>query len=403
MLLQNKKGVITVSEITNSIKLLLETHIGLISVEGEISNFKPHYSGHRYFTLKDAQAQIACTMWKTRNLNFELADGQKVIVTGNISVYPPRGNYQIDVISLVPAGIGDLYQAFELLKEKLKKLNYFDIEHKKNLPELPLNIGVSTSPTGAAVKDIISTIKRRFPAANIYFRPTIVQGDSAAPDIVNAINELQQTPSEVLIIGRGGGSIEDLWAYNTELVANAIYDCRIPIISAVGHETDFTIADFVADFRAATPTAAAELATPQTHFDLLNQLFSYQNELHRNINFFLSQKNKMVEVFSEKRANKRVLEIIYNFHQLLDSKEEMMQKDMQHKLRNSFALSYSLENQCKALSPIAPLSRGFAFLEHKGQVIKNDESLSNFTKFEIVREREKVIAKFDRIVGDLFA
>jgi exodeoxyribonuclease VII large subunit len=383
---------------------LLETHIGLISVEGEISNFKPHYSGHRYFTLKDTQSQIACTMWKTRNLNFDLADGQKVIVTGNISVYPPRGNYQIDVISIVPAGIGDLYQAFEQLKQKLKQLNYFDIEQKKNLPELPLNIGVSTSPTGAAVKDILSTIKRRFPAANIYFRPTIVQGDLAAPDIVNAINELQKTPSEVLIIGRGGGSIEDLWAYNTELVANAIYDCRTPIISAVGHETDFTIADFVADFRAATPTAAAELVTPQTHFDLLNQLFAYQNELHRNVNFSLAQKNNMLEIFSEKRANKRVLDIIYNFHQLLDSKEEMMQKELRYKLQNSFALLDSLENQCRVLSPTAPLSRGFALLKHKGQVISNDESLSKFSKFEILREKEKVLAKFDKLIEqDLFS
>jgi len=408
-----KEGVISVSEITNAIKLLLENSIGLISVEGEISNYKPHYSGHRYFTLKDDKAQISCTMWKSRNVNFEMADGQKVIATGTISVYPPRGNYQLDVVSLVPAGVGDLYKAFELLKQKLQSLGYFDAVHKKLLPEMPMNIGVSTSPTGAAVEDIFSTIKRRFPLANIYFRPTIVQGDSAALDIVNAINELQKTPADadvidadvmdVIIIGRGGGSIEDLWAYNTEIVADAIYNSTVPIISAVGHETDFTIADFVADFRAATPTAAAELATPQTSSDLINECLAYQNLLHKTITATVENYYNMLNDFSEKRTSKQILDKIYYHYQLLDSKEEAIRKELNYKLQNNWTLLESLENQCRALSPNAPLSRGFALLKHKNNFIKSDESLSQYDKFEIIRQNETVISKFVRLVEkDLF-
>jgi len=333
-----------------------------------------------------------------------MADGQKVVATGTISVYPPRGSYQLDVVSLVPAGIGDLYKAFELLKEKLQNSGYFDISRKKNLPEMPMNIGVSTSPTGAAVEDIFSTIKRRFPSANIYFRPTIVQGDTAAPDIKNAIDELQKTPAEVIIIGRGGGSIEDLWAYNTELVANAIYNSTIPIISAIGHETDFTIADFVADFRAATPTAAAELATPQTSFDMINKCLSYQNLLNKTIASTIENYYNMIDVFSEKRTGKQILDKIYYHYQLLDSKEEAIRKELNYKLQNNFALLESLENQCRALSPTAPLSRGFALLKHKNNFIRNDESLSQYDNFEIIREKEKVAAKFIKFIdNDLFS
>jgi exodeoxyribonuclease VII large subunit len=308
------------------------------------------------------------------------------------------------VISLVPAGVGDLYQAFEILKQKLQELGYFAVERKRKLPELPLNIGISTSPTGAAVKDIFSTIKRRFPAANIYFRPTIVQGESAAPDIVNAINELQKTPAEVIIIGRGGGSIEDLWAYNTELVANAIFNSKIPIISAVGHETDFSIADFVADFRAATPTAAAELTTPQTFFNLTNEIFNFQTFLNKNINNFIKKKEQKLENFSEKRTNRKILDNIYNNYQFLDSKIESLQKDVKFKLQKNSTLLESLENQCKALSPLSPLSRGFALLKHKNKTIAKDDSLSNYNKFEIIREKETAIVKFDKLVEkDLFS
>jgi exodeoxyribonuclease VII large subunit len=332
-------------------------------------------------------------MWKSRNVNFEMADGQKVIATGTISVYLPRGNYQLDVVSLIPAGVGDLYNAFELLKRKLDSMGYFEISRKKQLAKIPMNIGVSTSPTGAAVEDIFSTIKRRFSAANIYFRPTIVQGDSAAPDIVQAINELQKTPAEVIIIGRGGGSIEDLWAYNTELVANSIFNSTVPIISAVGHETDFTIADFVADFRAATPTAAAELATPLTTFDLLNKFSAYQNTLNKSINSFIEKIRNAVDYFSEMRASKQLLSRIYYHYQMLDSKEEAMRKGINFKIKNTLMQLDSLEKQCIALYPLSPLSRGFALLKHNNNYIKNDESLAQFDKFEIIRENEKVVAK----------
>ncbi|MES2766690.1 MAG: exodeoxyribonuclease VII large subunit, partial [Bacteroidota bacterium] len=263
---------ISVTQLTRTIRGILEETFEGIRVSGEISNFKHHSSGHRYFTLKDEGAQIGCTMWRTRSLGFVPADGMKVVVFGNISVYPPQGKYQIDCITMMPLGKGDLHLAFELLKEKLARAGYFDPSRKRPLPLFPLKIGVITSPTGAAVRDILSTLERRMPACEIYFRPALVQGDGAAEDIAEAIYQLNNLDCDVIIAGRGGGSLEDLWAFNTEIVARAIFESRVPFVSAVGHETDFTIADFVADIRAATPTAAAELVTPRSKTEMLQIL-----------------------------------------------------------------------------------------------------------------------------------
>ena len=388
----------SVSEITNIIKNLLESQIGLISVEGEISNFRPHYSGHRYFTLKDNNAQISCTMWKTRPVNFEMYDGLRVIVTGSITVYPPRGNYNMDIIFMIHSGVGNLYKEFEILKQKLSDLGYFETSRKKTIPEMPLNIGVSTSPTGAAVQDITSTIKRRFSFANIYFRPTIVQGDSAPDDIANAIEELNNTPSDVIIIGRGGGSIEDLWAYNTERVAHAIFNSNIPIISAVGHETDFTIADFVADLRAATPTAAAELVTPKTSIDLQEFFFSYQKILNEEIEKTIQAYYDKLNFYDfEATYSSFMNRIAYNY-QWLDSKVELLNNEIKYSVNNFKNQFEILKNQCHILSPTFPLERGYALLQHNDNIIKNDTSLSNFEQFEIMRLKEKVIAKFDKLV-----
>jgi exodeoxyribonuclease VII large subunit len=273
-------AILTVSELTKEIKQTLEERFDQVSVEGEISNFKAHISGHWYFSLKDANASISCTMWKGFNnyVFFTPKDGMKVIVYGKITVYPPRGNYQLDVRSMKPAGVGELQAAFEALKQKLSDEGLFNEEFKKPLPAFPNRIGIVTAIDGAAFKDMISVAKRRFPLVELVICPTRVQGAGAAEMIVQSIDLLNnQKDIDVIIVGRGGGSIEDLWAFNEEIVARAIFVSKIPIISGVGHEIDFTIADFVADLRAPTPSAAMELATPN-----IEEFFAFISEFSYN-------------------------------------------------------------------------------------------------------------------------
>ena len=266
-----EKRFLTVGALTKYIKRKFDAdpHLHDCLVKGEISNFKQHSSGHMYFTLKDDKARILAVMFSSANrrMKFTPENGMKVLVRGDVTVYEGSGQYQIYVHDMQPDGVGDLYLAFEQLKEKLTKEGLFAVEHKKPIPKFPATVGVVTSPTGAALRDIITTIKRRYPIAKILILPALVQGDQAAPSITDAINQANEKKHgiDVLIVGRGGGSIEELWAFNEEIVARAIYESTIPIISAVGHETDFTIADFVADLRAPTPTGAAELAVP--HID----------------------------------------------------------------------------------------------------------------------------------------
>jgi len=268
--------ILTVSELTKEIKQTLEERFDQISVEGEISNFKAHVSGHWYFSLKDTNASISCAMWKGFNnyVFFTPQDGMKVIVNGKITVYPPRGNYQIDVRSMKPVGEGELQAAFEALKKKLSEEGLFDEEFKKPISTFPQKIGIVTAIDGAAFKDMISVAKRRFPLVELVIAATKVQGSGAAEMIAKSIRLLnKQDDIDLIIIGRGGGSIEDLWAFNEEIVARAMFSSKIPIISGVGHEIDFTIADFVADLRAPTPSAAMELATPD-----ISEFFAFITE-----------------------------------------------------------------------------------------------------------------------------
>jgi exodeoxyribonuclease VII large subunit len=263
--LENNSQILTVSELTKEIRRTLEEAFEQVSVIGEISNFKAHISGHWYFSLKDADAVINCTMWKGFNqyVFFTPQDGMKIIVNGKLTVYPPRGSYQLDIRSIKPAGLGELQEAFEKLKKKLEAEGLFDEKFKKPIPVFPKKIGVVTAIDGAAFRDMLSVAGRRFPLAEIVIAPARVQGSGAAESIVNSINILNQTFGiDVIIVARGGGSIEDLWAFNEEIVARAIFKSRIPVISGVGHEVDFTIADYVADLRAPTPSVAMEIATP---------------------------------------------------------------------------------------------------------------------------------------------
>lgn len=264
-------------------KFDVDPHLQGVMVKGEISNFKQHTSGHMYFTLKDENTRILAVMFSkdTRSMKFMPENGMKVLITGNITVFESSGQYQIYVKKMQPDGIGDLYLAYEQLKEKLEKEGLFSPQYKQPLPKFPSTVGVITSPTGAAVRDIITTIKRRYPIANILIIPALVQGENAPRSVVNAIQQANEMDEiDCLIVGRGGGSIEELWAFNEEIVARAIFSSKIPIISAVGHETDFTIADFVADMRAPTPTGAAEMAVPHIE-ELLERILTRQARLSR--------------------------------------------------------------------------------------------------------------------------
>ena len=386
------KDIISVSQLTGAIKTALETSFGTIRVQGEISNFNAHSSGHRYFTLKDEGAQISCTMWRSRQLNFMPSNGMKVIVSGHITVYPPRGNYQIECDSLTPVGLGDLYLAYEELKRKLEESGYFDPSRKKNIPRFPLKIGVATSPTGAAVKDIISTIGRRNPLCEIYFRPTKVQGDGSSADIVKAIQDLDSADTDVIIIGRGGGSIEDLWAFNEESTANAIFKCNKPIISAVGHETDFTIADYIADLRAATPTAAAEIVTSVTIENLLDFIDSSCDDMTSSVTNIMENYKTSVNNFTGSYAFRRIYDRITMFSQLTDDLQNRASKSMHYQLRHLLQKIDSLHSECKLLNPDAPLKKGFALLKRKGKVLGKYDPLNVFDSIEIIRETEKAKA-----------
>jgi exodeoxyribonuclease VII large subunit len=296
---RNEQNILSVKDLNRFIKMKLEGDNQLqdVWVRGEISNFTHHSSGHMYFTLKDAESRLKSIMFASQNqkLGFMPREGTRVIARGNISVYERDGAYQFYVTAIQPDGIGSLYLAFEQLKKKLEAEGLFAAERKKLIPRFPRSIGVITSPTGAAIRDVIITLQRRYPSIPILLYPVLVQGAQAAPSIVKAIEAMNRLgEADVLIVGRGGGSLEELWAFNEEIVARSIFASAIPIISAVGHETDFTIADFVADLRAATPTAAAELAVPH-HLELKQQLSHHMQRLHAGLLLQLQRKQERLE------------------------------------------------------------------------------------------------------------
>ncbi len=388
------RKTMTVGELAVAIKLTLEEGIGYVSVTGEISNYTLHSSGHRYFTLKDASgAQISCVMWRTRPPGFDMRNGMSVVVSGRVTVYPPQGRYQLDCASIAPLGAGELYLAYERLKEKLKEQGWFDAERKRPLPRLPLCVGVATSPTGAAVRDIFSTLERRMPACRVIFRPTLVQGDGAAEDIAAAIAELNSSDCELLIVGRGGGSIEDLWAFNTETVAAAVFYSNKPVVSAVGHETDFTIADFVADRRAATPTAAAELVTPYTSDDLIEYLIETQMRLRRSLMSALESRKKEVSTLAKHSAFRRTREYIRQFQQRTDETETRLGLTIRRSLAVSAKELEMYEMRLQALHPLSPLRKGFALLRREnGLAVRAEEMLTVGEKFIMQRANQTAAA-----------
>ncbi|CAH0287712.1 Exodeoxyribonuclease 7 large subunit [Peribacillus simplex] len=352
---------LSVSALTKYIKRKFDAdpHLQNVYIKGEISNFKQHTSGHMYFTLKDEKARLLSVMFAANNkgMKFLPENGMKVLVKGDISLYEAGGQYQLYVKSMAPDGVGDLYLAYEQLKKKLEEAGLFLAEHKKPIPQYPKSVGVITSPTGAALRDILITIKRRYPIARIIVYPALVQGNNAAKSIAKAISMANaRAESDVLIVGRGGGSIEELWAFNEEIVAESIYDSDIPVISAVGHETDFTIADFVADMRAPTPTGAAELAVPHLN-EILERLMNRKNRLTRSIQ----------EAVNFERTRLTRMERSYAFrypHKMYEQKLEQLDKTMDRLGRTSTRYFMKKRDELNQLNDILKK-------QHPEQAVKN--------------------------------
>jgi len=370
---------ITVSQLTREIKILLENSLPVVWLEGEISNFKHHSSGHMYFSLKDEDAQIPCVMWRGRNasLYFSPQDGMKVLALGHVTVYEKRGAYQFDIEQLQPAGVGELQLAFERLKAKLLAEGLFDEEFKKPLPKFPERIGIITSPTGAAIQDLLNILTRRFPPAEIIIRPAKVQGEGAAADIARAIGEFNEFGEiDVLIVGRGGGSIEDLWAFNEEIVARAIFRSKIPIISAVGHEVDFCISDFVADLRAPTPSAAAELAVPDAS-ELNRNLAGLVERSYFRITEKIQSQREKLKHLTQSYGFRRPVDWVHQYQQRLDELKISLKKAIGHRLELGHERIKTLEKQLAALNPDAILARGYSicFLSETNQIITDVSQL----------------------------
>ena len=332
-----KNNYITVTQLNKYLKYKIDNdpNLGIVFLKGEISNFKNHSRGHFYFTLKDETSRINAIMFKTYAslVKFQLYDGMKVLVTGRVSVYEASGSYQIYVEEIMEDGVGSLYLAFEQLKEKLQKEGLFLESHKKKIPKIPRRIGIVTAPTGAAIKDILSTIKRRWPLCETILFPALVQGDLASQDIVKKIKMADTYDLDVLIVGRGGGSLEDLWPFNEEIVARAIYEAKVPIISAVGHEIDFTIADFVADKRAPTPTGAAEMAVPNLP-DVKNYLEQVTIRLQKAMTTKLNMASQKLKNLTDRRIFKNPVMIYEAKEQLFDSLFEKLNSNIKAYLNN---------------------------------------------------------------------
>ncbi len=377
--METVRTVLTVSDITRRIKQSLETSFPRIWIQGEISNFKQHTSGHLYFTLKDEGAQISAVVWRSRVAALPLLpeDGMKVIARGSITVYPPRGNYQIDCDQIQPVGVGELQLAFERLKKKLADEGLFDPAHKKPIPEYPERIGVVTSVTGAALHDIRSVLARRFPAVGLVVIPVRVQGAGAAEEIASAIADMNEYGEvDVLIVGRGGGSLEDLWPFNEEIVARAIYRSTIPVISAVGHEIDFSIADFVADLRAPTPSAAAELAV-KDRSELIEVVRNMWYTIRRAVEDQVGTLRDSVKSLAVSHALNRPKDLLRESSQRADELERGLVTAFTHSLTMARERHHSLHSRLQALSPPAVLARGYTIVRKAGDVVTSARNLAS--------------------------
>lgn len=381
--------VLSVSQLNRYIKMNFDADENLanIFISGEISNFTNHYrTGHLYFTLKDDSAAVRAVMFNSsaKRLKFMPEDGMKVIARGRVSVYEASGQYQLYVDDMQPDGVGALNLAYEQLKEKLQKEGLFSEHHKKPLPPYPEKVGVITSPTGAAVRDIINVLGRRFPYAEIVFCPVLVQGEGAHLQLTDAVNLFNsERAADVIIIGRGGGSIEDLWEFNDEGLARAVYNSEIPVISAVGHETDFTICDFVADMRAPTPSAAAELAVPDAN-ELQYALSALKNRMFLNVSSGIADRRSRLEYLTSKGALKSPDEMLSNRSQRLDTAFSKMLSSYENRIGGKKVEFISTATALSKLDPMSVLMRGFAFVSDKnGKNVYSSQALAKGDKINV--------------------
>lgn len=395
--MSDKNQTLTVSELTAQIKNILEGEFPEILVSGEISNFKHHYSGHMYFTLKDDSAEIKTVMFKGFNqyLRFKPEDGMQVFAGGRLTVYEQRGQYQLVLKQMEPSGIGTLYLAYEALKKQLSEEGLFDDERKLTLPKYPNTVGVVTSKSGAAVQDIFQVLERRSSFVKILLRPAQVQGEGAAQDIAEAINEFNEYENvDVIIIGRGGGSLEDLWPFNEELVARAISNSNIPIISAVGHETDFSISDMVADYRAPTPSAAAEIVSPSSN-ELIDYLYGFNSRLDTSIANLLEKNwQKLDDIFNRHKKQKP--------QNIIDLQNKEVKRLYDRLVKATFHNQDYLNMKLKpwteklaTLNPKSILERGYsvAFKLPEREIIKSAQDVKNEQEFELLTAKGAFSAK----------
>lgn len=417
---------VTISDLNRYIKAKfdMDTHLNHVYLKGEISNFKHHTRGHFYFTLKDENSRIAAVMFASaaKSVAFEPEDGMKVLVSGRIALYEATGSYQIYVETMELDGIGNLYLEFERLKKELAKEGLFDREHKRAIPKFPKKIGIITAPTGAAIRDILSTIKRRYPICETILFPALVQGTGAKESVVKQLNKAQEYDLDVIICGRGGGSIEDLWAFNEEIVARAIYNSKIPVISAVGHEIDFTIADYVADLRAPTPTGAAEMAVPNL-VDLKSLIDQYKIRANEAVTNIIKKNRIKLESLQNSFVLKNPLSLYEIKEQKLDSYIDYLNQYMTNKLNHAKLMYEKVINNkilispqsmfdkkkhqyelllktIEVLNPMKLLSSGYSIVKSNGKVIKNshDVNLEDVVDIELSEGKLKcsVIGKEDK-------
>lgn len=397
------KMAITVTDLNQYIKNKIadDEYLNNVLVKGEISNFKNHYTGHLYFTLKDENCLIKCIMFKSyaQKLNFMPKDGMKVLILGSVSVFERDGVYQIYAKAMQEDGIGDLYTKYQELKTKLEKQGLFDKQNKMPIPKMPKVIGVLTSQTGSVIRDIINVSTRRNPNVVIRLLPVPVQGEGAAEKIASGIELMNRKRlADVLILARGGGSLEDLWPFNEEIVANSIYNSEIPIISAVGHETDFTIADFVADLRAPTPSAAAELAVPDV-YEVKQKINTYQNRLRLSLN----KKVELMKLKFEKCMNSYVFKEptrkIQESYLQIDSIVKSIDNIMKTRLEKEKSQFVKVLSSLDALSPLKTLTRGYSIVEKEGNIVRKKEELKQDDDIVIRLSDGKITAKVQNLNG----
>lgn len=410
---------LNISEVNNYIKSLIDKDYFLnkVYIKGEISNFKNHTRGHLYFTLKDDSSRINAVMFASnaKDLDFVPEDGNQVLIEGRVSCYPASGSYQIYVEKMSLDGIGRLFVEYEKLKKKLAAEGLFNPEHKKRIPKYPMKVGVITADTGAAIKDIVSTIKRRFPICQVILFPSLVQGPDAKYNIVNQIKKADTFNLDTIIVGRGGGSIEDLWAFNEEMVARAIYECSTPIISAVGHEIDFTIADFVADLRAPTPTGAAEMCVPtildtqilinnlvirstKTIKNMVNQKFVMLERFKRS--YILKNPYSMYEI-KEQKLDNLIDNLKINMDNIVTKKSHLYVRAVSSYVLNNPTMLFDksankLDMLIKSLSLLNPLSildKGYSIIKSNDLVIKNVKDIKKGDNVDIILAKGKINAK----------